>query len=218
MNTKSKEKFVSAAVSFALFVIYTVLAKVVDVQAIGPENTEVGFASVKGAVAKLFPYNNTWYELTEWLGYIALGVCLGFALFGLMQLVKGKSLKAVDKEIWVLAGFYAVVIFFYALFEKVELNYRPVILDEGLEASYPSSHTVLALCVFISAIYEFNKYIKNKNLNAIFMALSIAAAVITVIGRLMAGVHWVSDIIGGLLLSVSLLILFQAVNLKLQEK
>lgn len=218
MNTKSKEKFVSAAVSFALFVIYTVLAKVVDVQAIGPENTEVGFASVNGAVAKLFPYNNTWYELTEWLGYIALGVCLGFALFGLMQLVKGKSLKAVDKEIWVLAGFYAVVIFFYALFEKVELNYRPVILDEGLEASYPSSHTVLALCVFISAIYEFNKYIKNKNLNAIFMALSIAAAVITVIGRLMAGVHWVSDIIGGLLLSVSLLILFQAVNLKLQEK
>lgn len=218
MNTKSKEKFISAAVSFALFVIYTVLAKVVDVAAIGPENTEVGFASINGAVAKLFPYNNGWYELTEWLGYIALGVCLGFALFGFMQLVKGKSLKAVDKEIWVLAGFYVVVIGFYALFEKIELNYRPVILEEGLEASYPSSHTVLALCVFVSAIYEFDKYIKDKKLNALLMGLFIAAAVITVIGRLMAGVHWVSDIIGGLLLSVSLLILFQAVNLKLQEK
>lgn len=218
MITKSKRAFALSEILIFAFLVYTGLVKVVEVAPIGPENTEVGFASLNGAIAKIFPFNNMWYELTEWLGYIAIGVCLGFAFLGLLQIIKGKSLKAVDKELWVLAGFYVVVIGCYVLFEIVELNYRPVILDEGLEASYPSSHTMLAVCVFGAAVYEFDKYINNKTLNAVLKCLCILAAALMVVGRMLSGVHWFTDICGGVLLSVTLLSLFRAVNLRLEEK
>lgn len=218
MNKKSNN-ILMGAVLFVCFVIYTVLIKVVDVQAIGPEGSSVGLASLNAVFARFFPFNATWYSITEYLGYIAIGVCLGFGLLGLFQLIKGKSLKAVDKELWLLAGFYVVVIAFYALFEIVEINYRPVILEEGLEASYPSSHTVLAICVFLSAVYEFESYLlKSKVVKNLLQALFIVLALLTVIGRMLAGVHWFTDIIGGLILSLSLVVIFTGLRNRLFQK
>lgn len=218
MNKKSNN-ILMGAVLFACFVIYTVLIKVVDVQAIGPEGSSVGLASINSVFARFFSFNATWYSITEYLGYIAIGVCLGFGLLGLFQLIKGKSLKAVDKELWLLAGFYVVVIAFYALFEIVEINYRPVILEEGLEASYPSSHTVLAICVFLSAVYEFESYLlKSKVVKNLLQALFIVFALLTVIGRMLAGVHWFTDIIGGLILSLSLVVIFTGLRNRLLQK
>jgi len=213
---KKTNRIVSSIILFCLFVVYTVLVKVVDVMPIGPENSEVGFASINGVFAKTFTYNGFWYQLTEYLGYMAIGVCLAFALLGLLQLIKGKSFKAVDKEIWVLAGFYVVVIAFYVLFEVLVINYRPIILEEGLEASYPSSHTVLAVSVFLSAVYEFETYIKNRNLKLTLQAVVIILAVLMVVGRMLSGVHWISDIIGGCLLAVSLVLMFVGVREKIK--
>ena len=179
----NRKNYIKTAILFCIFVVYTLVVKFV---AVGPgtEGTDLGLCTFNQSIAKVVPFNNTWYQITEYLGYAALGVCAGFALFGLFQLIKGKSLKAVDKEIWVLAGFYVVVIAFYALFEVIVINYRPVILDEGLEASYPSSHTVLAACVFISAFILFEKYIvKNKVVKGLAQAACIVAAVFTVCGR-----------------------------------
>lgn len=204
----NRKNYIKTAILFCIFVVYTLVVKFV---AVGPgtEGTDLGLCSFNQSIAKVVPFNNTWYQITEYLGYAALGVCAGFALFGLFQLIKGKSLKAVDKEIWVLAGFYVVVIAFYALFEVIVINYRPVILDEGLEASYPSSHTVLAACVFISAFILFEKYlVKNKVVKGLAQAVCIVAAVFTVCGRFISGVHWATDIIGGMILSAALLMGF----------
>ena len=203
MDTKKKNWAVTALL-FCIFAAYTAVVKFVDV-GVGLEGTELGLSTVNHAIAKVLPFKNFWYELTEYLGYAALGVCFGFALFGLLQLIQRKSLKKVDREIWVLAGFYVVVLAFYALFEKLIINYRPVILDEGLEASYPSSHTVLAACVFISAFFMFKKYIKNNTLLMCLQIICIVAALLTICGRFFSGVHWASDIVGGIILSVALL-------------
>ena len=201
---KNKKNLFKTILLFCIFVVYTLVVKFVDVGK-GQEGSDLGLSTLNRAVERHLPFNNFWYTLTEYLGYIALGVCLAFALLGLMQLITRKSLKKVDKEIWVLAGFYVVVMAFYALFEKLVINYRPVILDEGLEPSYPSSHTVLAACVYISALFMFVKYVKNKTLLACLQGLCVLAAVLTIVGRLFSGVHWVSDIVGGLLLSAALL-------------
>jgi len=201
---KTKKRYFKTALLFCIFVVYTFVVKFVDVGP-GTEGTDLGLCTINKKIASVLPFNKFWYDLSEYLGYAALGVCFGFALFGLFQLIKGKSLKAVDKEIWVLAGFYVVVMAFYALFEVLVINYRPVILDEGLEASYPSSHTVLAACVYISALFMFKKYIKNKTLLACLQILCILATLFTICGRFFSGVHWTSDIVGGLLLSAALL-------------
>lgn len=204
---KNKKNLFKTILLFCIFAVYTMVVKFVDVGK-GQEGTDLGLSTVNRAVERHLPFNNFWYTLTEYLGYIALGVCLAFALLGLMQLITRKSLKKVDKEIWVLAGFYVVVMAFYALFEKLVINYRPVILDEGLEPSYPSSHTVLAACVFISAFIVNHKYIRHKLTRTIVNVLMIVFAVFTICGRFISGVHWATDIVGGMLLSAALLMGF----------
>lgn len=219
MNNKRKSTFISAIVMFFVFLVYTVLVKAVDVKAIGPEGSSVGFASINSAVNKVFPYNEMLYKISDYLGYAALGVCFAFALYGLWQLIKGKSFKSVDKQIWVLAGFYVVVFGFYAVFEKVVINYRPIILDEGLEASYPSSHTMLATCVFFSACVMLDRIlIEKKVLKNVLEALLILSTAATIILRAFCGVHWFSDILGGLILSLSLFCFFVSAILKVEEK
>lgn len=219
MKKEDKRLIVMPILQFLLFVFFTLLVRTINVMPVGPEGSSVGFASVNSVFAGVFSFNPVFYEISELLGYMAIGVCLGFALFGAYMLIKGKSIKAVDKEIWILAGFYVVVMAFYALFEKVVINYRPVILEEGLEASYPSSHTMLAVCVFVSAVYEFEIYMASKPiLKNVCTAIAIAAAAITVITRTFSGVHWISDIIGGLLLSFALLSAFVSVLTLCREK
>lgn len=213
----SFKNFILPAVLFVVFIIFTVLVKTVDVGE-GRLGTELGFATFNKAVEKVIPFNNGWYMLSEILGYAAIGVCLGFACFGLYEMVKYGIIKkqgifkAVDKEIWILAGFYVVVIGFYVLFEVLEINYRPVVFDEGLEASYPSSHTMLAVCVFCSAFMMFEKFLKEtKIFKAVGQGFCVILASLTVVGRFFSGVHWATDIIGGLLISAALVTLFGAV-------
>ena len=107
-----------------------------------------------------------------------------------------------------LAIFYCVVLATYVLFEKVVINYRPVVLDEGLEASFPSSHTLMALCFTISAILVNKELFKDKTkiINCGLFILGMAVA----ITRLFSGVHWFTDIVGGFLYGCSLLLLFKS--------
>ena len=97
---------------------------------------------------------------------------------------------------------------FYVFCEVVVINYRPVILEEGLEASYPSSHTVLVCCVMTTAIMQCVRLIKHEMLRNTAVLFSALMIVIMVVGRLLSGVHWFTDIVGGILLSVALVWLY----------
>ncbi|NLG03827.1 MAG: phosphatase PAP2 family protein, partial [Clostridia bacterium] len=184
----------------------------VDVLPIGPRNSEVGFATVNGYFHNLTGTHMLIYTITDWLGLVPLFVMLGFAILGLVQLVKRKNLFKVDLDILALGGFYIIVFAAYLLFEVFVINYRPVLIDGYLEASYPSSTTLLVMCVMPTAIMQLNKRIKKEKERKVVTYIILAFTVFMVIGRLISGVHWLTDIIGGVLLSGSLVMFYYSVK------
>ena len=99
----------------------------------------------------------------------------------------------------------------YVLFEMVVVNYRPVLIGGILESSYPSSTTMLVMCVMPTAIMQFNARIKNDVLKRFIASAIIVFIVFMVIGRLVSGVHWFTDIIGGALFSIGLVLLYHVI-------
>ncbi len=205
---KNQRNFIITGALFLAFILYTIAVKVVDVQAVGPENSNIGFATINRAVFIFFGDNPFWYNVTEVTGILALLVAAAFGLLGVAQLVTKKSITKVDTDIIILGGFYVLVMIFYVLFEVFIINYRPVILEEGLEASYPSSHSMLVFCIMITAIMQFRSRISEKRVLLIAEIVSIVIISVTVLGRLVSGVHWFTDILGGVLLGTALVMLY----------
>ena len=212
MKKKSRRLFFLGASLLAAFVLWTVLVCFVDVQAIGPEGSSVGFATLNGCVHDFTGVNMSLYVITDWLGLVPIGVAFGFAVLGLVQWIKRKSILKVDRSILVLGGFYIVVMAVYVLFEMVVINYRPTLIDGYLEASYPSSTTMLVMCVMPTAMMQLHDRIKNKAFSRCVMIAIAAFVAFMVIGRLVSGVHWVTDIIGGALVSSGLVITYATVS------
>ena len=208
--TKNNKKNLYLGVGLLiLFAVWTVFIGVFDVKAIGPNGSSVGFARLNGFFHRLTGANMTLYTLTDWLGLVPIAVAFGFAVLGLCEWIKRKDIKKVDYSLFVLGGFYIVTIFFYLLFESVVINYRPVLINGCLEASYPSSTTLLVLTVMPTAIMQFNSRIKNRLFRKIIAVAITAFIVFMVAGRLISGVHWLTDIIGGALLSFGLSLLYR---------
>ncbi len=194
------------------FVLWTVAICFVDVRAIGPQGSSVGFAGINGFVQNLTGVHWGLYNITDWLGLVPIFVCMGFGILGLVQWIKRKSICKVDHDILVLGGFYIITIAVYLFFESVVINYRPILINGYLEASYPSSTTMLVMCVMPTAIMQLGSRIKNKAFRNIVAVTIIAFMAFMVIGRLVSGVHWFTDIVGGALLSVGLVMMYYAVS------
>ena len=207
---KANRYFITAGVTALLTALLILLVRFVDVSPIGPEGTTVGLSHLNRAVFELFGVNLIWYHITDWLGLVAILVAFVFAVVGAIELVKRKSFIRVDRKILLLGGLYLVVIGLYLLFEHAIVNYRPIIMPDGTrpEASFPSSHTMIVCVIMGSAMMLIGKYRKGKKFFVIANTFCTALIGITVIGRLIAGVHWFTDILGGLLISASLLSLY----------
>lgn len=204
-----KKRNIIEAISFTVaFIIYTLLVKFVDVKPIGPNGSKVGFATMNKWFMNIAKENHFFYKLSELLGYIILLLVLIYGCIGLYQLIKRKSLFKIDREIIVLGIFYVVVLAFYVLFDKVVINYRPVLIDGVLEPSYPSSHTMLALCVGLSSLIVSKSYFNKKYIDKINIVTCVLIGLI-VAGRILSGVHWLSDIFGGVILSCALIGIFK---------
>ena len=212
MKKETKKNFGIAAILLGAFVVWTAAVRLVDVQPIGPQGSAVGFATINGWVHDLTGVHMALYTVTDWLGLVPFGVAIGFALLGLVQWMKRKHLRKVDFSILVLGGFYLLVMAAYVLFEVFVINYRPVLINGCLEASYPSSTTMLVLCVMPTAIMQLNTRIKSKTLKRCATFGIIAFIVFMVIGRFLSGVHWFTDIVGGALLSAGLVMLYHSIT------
>ena len=192
------------------FVLWTRAVCMVDVQPIGPLGSTVGFARMNGLVHDLTGIHMGLYALTDWLGLIPLALVGCFGLWGLAQWIRRKSLLRVDRSLLLLGGFYLAVLAAFGFFEVWTVNYRPVLIEGQLEGSYPSSTTMLALCVMPTAWMQFSGRIPNPRLRRWIGWLFAGFTAFLVVGRLFSGVHWFSDIVGGALLSVGLLGLYRA--------
>ena len=212
MEKKNRRLFWVGAGLLAVFVLWTVLIRFVDVEAIGPRQSSVGFATLNGYIHNLTGVNMSLYIITDWLGLVPIGVAFGFAVLGLVQWIKRKSLLKVDRSILTLGGFYVVVMAVYILFEIVVINYRPTLIDGYLEASYPSSTTMLVMCVMPTAMMQLRTRIKNDLFRRGVMLTITVFITFMVIGRLVSGVHWITDIIGGALLSTAILLMYYSLG------
>ena len=209
MNKKKRNFFIST-ILILLAVVFTILVKLVDVKTVGGNGTSIGCATVNQFVFESTHVNMIWYHITDWLGLVPIFMTMVYGLIGVIQLIKRKSLFKVDKEIIILGLFYIVVISIYIFFEKVIVNYRPILMDGFLEASYPSSHTLMTICLCGSSIIV-NKKLFDNIITKLMNKLSLIIILITVIGRLISGVHWFTDIIGGIFISIALLMNFYSV-------
>ena len=209
---KNKGKFLMLGISGALFALLIVLLRCVDVEPVGSADTSVGLSHLNRFVFELTGVNMVWYNITDWLGLTAIIAAFLFAATGLVQLIKRRSILKVDKEILALGGLYTLLIGIYVLFENVIVNYRPIIMpgNSTPEASFPSSHTMLVCVIMGSTLIIIGKYIKKKSLCMVIRGICAAVIAVTVVGRLISGVHWFTDILGGLLISTFLLALYSA--------
>ena len=207
---KNKRNILLSVIMTIFSGIYIYLVKTVDVKSIGPNNTSVGFAKVNDAFMHLVGTNMTIYKLTEVAGLLVLLIVGIYGIIGLVQLIKRKSLFKVDREIICLGVLYVMMISVYVLFEKVVINYRPILIDNELEASFPSSHTMLAICTSVSSLLVYKKYVPKK-LNYLVMFTTVLLLTIVFLGRMISGVHWLSDIIGGVIISLTLLTYFYTI-------
>ena len=199
-----------------LFALWTVLLKCVDVQPVGPNGSKVGFAKLNIIVHQFTGVNFTLYHITDWLGLVPLGFIIGFGVLGLCQWINRGHIGKVDPDILVLGGYYIVVLTLYILFEIFIINYRPVLIRGILEASYPSSTTLLVLCVMPASMIQLNLRINNILFRRIILVGIACFTVFMVIGRVISGVHWITDILGGIMLSCGMVLLYISVifNLK----
>ena len=192
------------------FIVWTVLVRSIDVKPIGPNASTVGFATLNAAFHKLTGTNMTLYVITDWLGLVPIAVAFGFAVLGLVQWIKRKSILRVDRNILVLGIFYLCTMAIYVLFEYVVINYRPILINGYLEASYPSSTTMLVTCVIPTAMIQMKERIKNRVWRRTVILLLASFTLFMVVGRLISGVHWLSDIVGGILVSAGLVCAYRS--------
>ena len=212
MTKKQKTDFHIGAALLAAFLLWTAALCFMDVKPIGPMESTVGFASLNRFLHGLTGVHMALYILTDWLSLVPLGFVSGFALLGIIQWIRRKHLLRVDFSILALGGFYLAVAAVFFFFEKVVINYRPVLIGGILEASYPSSTTMLVMCVMPTSVMQLRNRIKNTALRKLVAFALTAFTVFMVIGRLISGVHWFSDILGGALLSGGLVRLYRAVT------
>lgn len=213
-DVKMKKKKICFTLSLSLiaaFILWTIAICIIDVQNIGPNNSSVGLAELNLFFHNITGVNFSLYNLTDWLGLVPVFVCIGFGSLGLTQWIKRKSFLKVDFDILILGGFYLVTIVTYLFFENLVINYRPVLINGFLEASYPSSTTLLVTCVMPTAIMQFNRRIKNKFIKRMVSFIIVLFIAFMVICRLVSGVHWFSDIIGGTLFSAGLVMTYYCI-------
>lgn len=217
MNNGKRGVAIGAALVLG-FALWTVLIMTVDVRPVGQNGTNIGFAAVNTWFHRLTGVHMGIYTLTDWLGLVPIAICAGFGALGLAQWIRRRSLKKVDADILLLGGYYVLVILGYLIFEMVPINYRPIPIDGAMEASYPSSTTLLVLSVMPTLVFQVNRRAKRGAVRRTTAVLSVLFSLFMVTGRLVAGVHWMTDIVGAVLLSAGLYLLYRSAVLLTDRK
>lgn len=210
MKHSEKTCLWTGAGALLAFILFTLLVRLADVRAVGPMGSEVGFASVNAWFHRLTGVHMVLYAVTDWLGLVPVFICFCFGVLGLIQLIKRRSLRRVDPDVILLGVYFFIVILAYLVFEAVPINFRPVTIDGRLEASYPSSTTLLVLSVMPAFAFQTDRRCRSAAIRAAARVFAAVFSAFTATGRLVSGVHWLTDIAASVLLSAGLFLLYRA--------
>ena len=210
MRKSGKKLLFVGSIFNVAFIVWILLIQKVDVQQLGVNGTDIGFATINCWFHKLTGVHMMLYAITDWLGLIPIFICMIFGAMGLIQLIQRRSVFKVDYDIIFLGIYYMIVILGYLIFEMIPINYRPILIEGFMEASYPSSTTLLVLCVMPTLSEQVNRRSQNEIVKKVIKALVICFSAFMVFGRLISGVHWLTDIVGSIMLSVGLFCIYKA--------
>ena len=210
MRKSEKKLLFAGSIFIVAFITWTILIQKVDVKTLGVNGTNIGFATINCWFHKLTGVHMMLYTITDWLGLIPIFICMIFGVMGLVQLIQRRILLKVDYDIIFLGIYYVIVIFGYLIFEMIPINYRPILIEGFMEASYPSSTTLLVLGVMPTLIEQVNRRSESLIVKRIVQVLVICFSAFMVLGRLIAGVHWLTDIVGSIMLSAGLFCFYKA--------
>lgn len=154
-----------------------------------------------------FSYNETLDKISDI--FMIIGLLMMFIAFGvgLYQLIKRKGLKKVDFDIYLFGGEIVIMIIVWLLFEIFPISYRPLtILD--LESSFPSTHVMIVATTYLSFSWMISKRYPKLWIKIVAYAFSTISIAITFAFRLVSGMHWFTDCLGGLLISLAMVSIF----------
>lgn len=217
MRKRGRKQLFTGCIFVVAFIIWTLLIQKVDVKPLGANGTNIGFATINCRFHQLTGVHMTLYIITDWLGIIPIFICMIFGVMGLVQWIQRRNVFKVDYDIIILGIYYVVVVLGYLIFEMIPINYRPILIEGLLEASYPSSTTLLVLCVMPTLVEQINRRSENSIVKKLVKASVICFSTFMVVGRLISGVHWLTDITGSIMLSVGLFCIYKAAILLCYE-
>jgi undecaprenyl-diphosphatase len=208
----NNRKYIKPLVLFAATLVFSLLTYFVDRKPIGLEGTSVGFATINGFFRDLIGYRERMDIISDVVMYLCFVVVLIFAVYGAMQLIREKSLLKVNKVILGLGILYVAVAVIYVAFGKIPVNYRPIMApgETELETSFPSTHVLVICSVLGSASIAADKLMSDFKKVETLVFCAYALMGFGVVARMLAGVHWLTDIIAGMLFSATLVSLYVA--------
>lgn len=218
MKKTGKRELFAGLLFIAIFAIFTLLVQIVDVNPLGVNGTNIGFSTFNCMIHKLCGVNMTLYTITDWAGLVPIFIIISFGIIGLTQLIKRRSLIKVDADILILGVYYIIVATIYVVFEMMCINFRPILINGFMEVSYPSSTTLLVLSVMPTLAEQTSRRYKNSKVKISMYAFTATFSVFMVIGRLISGVHWFTDILGSVIMSVGLYCTYKGFVLMFSKK
>lgn len=200
------------------FVVFTLIVKTVDVAIVGPAGSSVGLSHLNAKIFNAVGTSSVMDKLTDICLVLSIIVAFSIVCIGVVQLAKRKSLFKVDKSILWLVLVYILMALTYIFFEFVVINFRPILANGQIEPSYPSSHTLIVCCIMVSSIFVMNNLFTNKILKYGYLAGATTITIFNAVGRLLSGMHWFTDIIGAILLSAVIIMLYVSIISYLNNK
>lgn len=210
-NRASRASAIAGVVCLVLFALLAALLLTVDRAPIAGDGSLVGLASLNASAHSLLRESHLAETLSNVLLVVPLASMLALAVMGIRQIVVRRSLAGVSRDLWFLLGLYVVMLVLYVLFNHVSINNRPLLQDGVCEPSFPSSHTLLAVTTLGAAMVQAGQRMRKGGARTTVVAVCAVAMAALVIARALSGVHWATDILGGILLGAALVAFYRAI-------
>ena len=141
-----------------------------------------------------------WDKISDIILISSLMVLVVFAVLGLYQWIKRKSLAKVDKPLlWMILPLVLMAITYYIFDHFLIWNTRP---NGSGEPSFPSTHVMVVATIFFCIAIILPRYVRSKAMCIVIDLLMLLLLVSVCVGRVAANMHWISDVIGGIIFAI----------------